>query len=290
MQHFKTLRTRTKFAISSVLGLVFALVTFGCNASSDQVSDENIGIKAEAVPEGILLTFCNIPSDTSILSISVLSHYDTAEDIQSWDNKPKSFAMITDTSVVLDYTHASQQLEKVKQTGKVIFPIVQAEQKYIIYADFYSQQERQQIKDGISVLPRSVKAECIIEENGINFNGDFVRLELDNTNSAITLISEPVFSSEVTFDTLKYSYSVTVSDSENGGISFGDHHIPDGLSHDGLTWKFEPQMTNEIKQDYKWFESGSNYPAWAEARVNIIYDDITWSVSFVKTPEFTFSL
>jgi hypothetical protein len=191
---------------------------------------------------------------------------------------------------MLDYTHASVQLEKIKQTEKVIFPIVQAEQKYIIYASFYSQQEHQQIKDGISILPRTVKTECIIYEDGINYNEDFVMLKMNNTNSAITLSSEPVFPPEVIFDTQKYSYIFTIYDSENGGISFGDHHIPDGLSHDGLTWKFEPQMTNKIKQDYKWLESGSYYSAWAEARANIIYDDITWSVGIVKTPEFIFSL
>lgn len=290
MQHFKALRTQKKFVISAIFGLVFALVLFCCNAIQNQVSDEEIILKAQAVPEGILLTFSNIPSDTSILSISVLSYYDTAEDIQSWDNKPKSFAMITDTSVILDYTHASQQLEKVKQTGKIIFPVVQAEQKYIIYASFYTLQEHQQIKDGISIIPRSVQTECTIGENGINFNWDLVRLELDNTNSAITLACEPAFSQEITFDTLKYSYIVTVSDPENGGIGVGDHHIPDGLSKDGLTWKFEPQLTARLEQDYKYLESGINYSAWAEAKVNIIYDDITWSVGIAKTPEFTFSL
>jgi hypothetical protein len=39
MQHFKALKTRTKFAIPSILGLCFVLVTFGCATSKNQVSD-----------------------------------------------------------------------------------------------------------------------------------------------------------------------------------------------------------------------------------------------------------
>ena len=286
MHHFRVLRIRTWFAVSLILG--FVLVTFGC-ATDELVSGRNratgadFGLTAQAVPEGLLLTLSNIPPDTNHLWITVQEWFNTEEPASS-HNIISSYAGITDTSV-RGWVHGSRQLEKIKQTGKVIFPVVQAGKKYHISAMAYSEQNYYASLE----YPHTAEAECIAE-NGINFNRDSVKLELDNAHSAVTLSSEPVFSSEVTFDTQKYSYGVTVYIPENRAMmGVGDHHIPEGLSSDGLTWTFEPQMTGDFKNNNNgWLESGNNYSAWAEVKALIIYDDITWSVGIAKTPEFSY--
>jgi hypothetical protein len=285
MHHFRALRTRTWFAISLILG--FAPVTFGC-ATDDLVSgrnraaDADFRLTAEAAPEGLLLTLSNIPPDTNHLWITVQEWFNTEEPVSS-HNIVSSYAGITDASV-RGWVHGSRQLEKIKQTGKVIFPIVQAGKKYHISAMAYNEQNYYASLE----YPRMAETECTAG-NGIYFNRDSVKLELDNAHSTVTLSSEPVFSSEVTFDTQKYSYGVTVYIPENRAMGVGDHHTPGGLSSDGLTWIFEPYMTADLRNDNGgWLESGNTYSAWAEVKALIIYDDITWSVGIAKTPEFNY--
>jgi hypothetical protein len=285
MHHFKALRTRTRFAISSILGLCFALITFGCATGESQVTDEDIGLKAEAVPEGILLTFRNIPSDATHMWIQASSWDGTSE---RHNGEHYSYAGITSPSVQ-GWVNSSPQLEKVKQTGKVIFPIVQAGQSYHFSIHVYNQRERE--SNG-NIHYRTAETECIAK-NGIYFDRDLVKLTLNDTNSAVTLSSEPEFSAEVTFDIQKYSFGVRISAPENRSIGYKDHHIPQGLSTDGKAWTFEPEFTQGIKDDsvaMDWMEGGVNYSTCAEAMVNIIYDDIRWSVEIARTPEFTFSL
>ena len=260
MHHFRVLR-----AISQVLGLVFVLVALSLPASScatgkfvsdkNQAPDADFELTAESVPEGLLLTFSNIPSDASYLWIHVYDWFNTEEPVIS-RNLVSSYAGITDTSVQ-GWVHATQQLEKVKQTGNVIFPFVQAGQKYRISVMVYNQQDYELLSGGENFRPCMAETECIAE-NGIYFDRDFVKIELGNDNSSITLTSEPVFSSEVTFAAQKYTYGVTIPVSETGSVGVADHHVPDGLSPDGLTWTFEPQMTRNLRSDsemMKWLKA-----------------------------------
>jgi hypothetical protein len=182
-------------------------------------------------------------------------------------------------------------LDKVKQTGKIIFPIVQQGVKYHISATIYNEHERNLSRNNAEyTLPRMANAE-LIAGNGINFNRDNVRLELNNGNSAVTLSSDPVFSSDVIFDVQKYSFGVIVLVDDNRSISIGDHHFPQGLSADGKTWIFEPYWTDSLKQhNLDWLEIGTYYPSYGNVYANIIYDDIKWSVEIAKTPEITYSI
>ncbi|MCL2443482.1 MAG: hypothetical protein FWD13_08485 [Treponema sp.] len=276
MRHFNVLR------IISLL-LVFSLVTFSCATGKNQVTDAVFGFTAEAVPEGLLLTFNNIPPDIIRLFISVQS-WDDKEELENGHDIVSSYADIRDASFSRGGIH-SLQLESVKETGKVIFPIVQPGQKYYISAMV---QTKADIDN--DVIPIFINKE-IIAGDGIYFNKEHVTLELNNTNSAVTLLSEPLFSSDVIFNTQKYDFSVTIIAKENGSIGLGTHHIPAGLSSDGLSWVFEPNMTNNLRiNNGGWLESGNDYPAWAIVYVNIIHDDIIWSVEIAKTPEFNFSL
>ena len=264
----------------------FAAIFFGC-ASSDQVADTDFGMTAEAVPEGILMTFSHIPSDASHLWISVLSLEDSGGS-GNQRTASASFAGITNTSA-LNWVHSTQQLETIKQTGKVVFPFVQAGQTYHFLATVYNQQDRAQSLGDDHFRPLQASAECIAE-GGIYFDRDSVTLTLDDAHAVMALTSEPAFSSEVMFASQKYSFGVTIVVDKNRSVSVADHHIPEGLSPDGLSWTFEPEMSVNLMEHNDWIESGADYTAWAEVRAEIIHDGILWSVEIAKTPNFTFSL
>src|SRR5215510_1178405 len=112
MHHVKALRI-----IPLILG--FALVTFGCATSKSQQS-VNIGLKAEAVPEGICVTFDNIPQEIGRMFIS-FNNFGGKEEPDSINDIIESYSVIK-----------GDVLEQVKQTRKVIFPFVKAGQKYTI--------------------------------------------------------------------------------------------------------------------------------------------------------------
>ena len=272
IQHFKVI-----FLLS-----VFVLFVFGCATNKSEVTDAGFGLTAEVISEGILLIFYNIPPDSIRLFISIQSWDDTGE-FGSY-HMISSFADIRDASF-LGGAISSLQLERIKGNGRIIFPIVQAGQKYTISASI---QTRYDIDNDIT--PTFIYTE-IIAENGIYFNREDLQFEVNETNTAVTLHSVPVFSSDVVFCSQKIGFSVFISVGESRSISVATHHIPDGLSSDGLTWTFEPQMTDNLRENNNnWLQSGNYYPAWARAYANIIHDGIIWSVEIAKTPVFNFSL
>jgi hypothetical protein len=281
MQHFKVLR-------SIALLLVFAMAIFSCATSKNQVTNADFGMTAESVSEGILLTFKNIPSDAIRMTIH-FTYFDTEEDI-SPHSIISSFADLRDTSFTTG-SFSSIQLERVKQTGKVIFPIVQTGQEYTVFAYVYTQHDHELMLNNAGNFQPIMAQTVIIPQNGTFFNKDDIRLVLNNTISNMTLSSEPVFSSAVTFGSQKYSFGVTVIVPEIGSIGVADHHIPQGLSSDGLTWLFEPEMTRNLRENNNgWLEKGTSYSAWASAYANIIFDYILWNVQIARTHEFNYSL
>jgi len=288
MNQFTTSKT-----IALILG--FALFAFGCATNRNRVDNVDFTLTAEAVPEGILLTFSNIPSDTIRLFISVSSfpgvtdYADYAEEAVSRHDIVSAFADIRAASFRGGAVY-STNLEKVKQSGQVIFPIVRAGQKYRVSAMVESKQDHALMMADPLHSPQFLIAD-VIAENGIYFDRDAVRLYLNDTRSSVTLYSAPVFSSRLMFSSQKYSFGVTILIGETSSIGVGDHHIPAGLSADGLTWTFEPYMTESLRRySSAWLESGKNYPAWATAYVNIIHNGIAWSVEVAKTKEFTYSI
>ena len=273
--------------ISLILGL--CLVSFSCITNKNRAANAEFRLAAEAVPEGILLIFSNIPSDATHLWINVQSWGNT-EEPEDHQSLISSYAGITDASVQ-GWVNSTQNLDKVKETGRIIFPIVQTGMKYSITAIVYNEREFGLERESDEYFPPRSAHVNFIAGNGNYFNRSDVRLEINDTHSAVTISSEPVFTSQVTFAEQKYRFSVTILVDNGRSIGVGEHHIPDGLSRDGLTWVFEPQMTESLRRENAgWLETGSYYPAWGTAYVHIIYDDIKWSVEIAKTPEFFYSL
>ena len=280
MNRFKAL-----MAIFLVFGLTF--VSFGCATGKNSVSKYDFRITAETVPEGILVKFINIPADASHMFLAI-STVDENENPESPCSIISSYAALTNTNE-MDWVFSSLHLEKIKQTGKFIFPFVKPGSNYFVSAHVYNLQEREQYIRGDENLQRNLANAEVTAKNGIYYNRDDVRLEFNSSKTAVTLSSQPVFSSEVTFADQMYSYAFTIQ-VESGSLGVGDHHIPEGLSSDGLTWVFEPQMSTVNLKEYDLLKEGEKYPAWASAFVNILYEDIIWSINIAHTPLGEFSL
>jgi DNA-binding CsgD family transcriptional regulator len=279
VQNLKAIRIISLFL---VLTLTIGFVTVKL-VSGNWQNNMGFGMTAETVPEGILLSFSNIPSDTIRLFISVNS-FDEIEETKNGYNIFSSFADIRDTSFPGGGIY-SLQLETIKEAGKIIFPMVQAGQKYNVSAML---QTKSDIDNGIISTFFEVET---IAENGIYFNRNDIELGLNINNSAVTLYTEPSFSSDLNFYNQKYGFGVTIMVKENGSIGLDTHHIPEGLSADGLTWTFEPIMTKNFANDNRgWLEKGNYYPTWISAYVNFIHDDIIWFSEIAKTPVFDYSL
>jgi len=255
MHHFKALRT-----ISLILG--FVLVTSGCASSKNQQTNVEIGLKAEAVSEGICLTFGNIPMETSGLFIMVQNWKET-ENLESTHEIIGSFSYIIGDS-----------LEQLKQTGTIVFPFVRTGQNYNISVSFENEKGQ-----AIAGVPDWIFAKCMANA-GIYFN-DGLKLELNETNTVVTLSSEPIFSAEVQFAPDKYLYYVTLILSDHGSLGYSDKGT-------GLQWNFEPQMTNDLKES-EHLQNGT-YSTYITAYRNIFYDNIKWTVEIAKTPEFIYSI
>jgi hypothetical protein len=279
MQHFKFIK-----AISLIL--CFISVTFGCATSKTQVSTNDFGISAEPISEGILLTFDNIPSDTVRMTIFAF-YYD--EENPHPSNTVTSMADLRDVSLLNDRVKVAQ-LDKVKQTGKVILPIIQPGKRYHISATVWNEHDHELFKNNDENYHSiSASTDCVVKD-GIHFNSEALSLKLDDNYTVATLSSEPIFSADVSFDNQKYTYCVTIDVPEKGSIGVASFHIPDGLSSNGMEWVFEPYMTADIDKDIPdgWLEKGQGYTAFVEANANIIYDEVTWFIEIAQSPEFTY--
>jgi hypothetical protein len=240
----------------NIFGL--ALAIFGCASNKAQQTNANIGLKAEAVTEGIRLTFDNIPAETARIFLSV---YESGE----IENVPSPHELISKYSDIKD-----DSLEQVKQTGTVIFPFVKAGQKYSILTVL----QNRAFEDIASVY-----VECIPYSG--NYFGNGIELSFNETHSSVTLSSEPVFSAEVKYAPQKYNYRASI-DWDGANIGAGEKPV------NTLTWNFEPLITDALKEDGH-LTSG-DYPAYITAFCNIIYDNLTWEVEIAKTNVFIFSL
>jgi len=258
----------------------FILLVFSCSIYKNQTNNADFGITAEAVPEGLLIRFINIPTETSHMFISISTTDDT-EDPESPRSINSSYAALTNTDE-MNWIGSSLQLEKVKQMGTILFPFVESGKSYLVSAYIYTLQEREQFMKGDENSHQQWANTEVTAKDGIYIDKNNVKFELNNDKTAVTLSSLPVFPQGITFADQVYSYGYTIQ-VDNGSLGVGDHHIPEGLSPDGLTWVFEPQMSAVNLNSGNFLKEGVIYPAWATAYVNILYDEILWCISIAKT-------
>jgi len=268
----------SRFSRTFFIILCLVLIILSCTLDEIRPARENISLKAVSVPEGISLYFDNIPPNTTRIYVG---YYDWGgkDTPENYYDGTSNYASIQETPVI----------ERLKDTHTLILPFVQAGHKYKIYAVFLLTKEGEtQTEDN---MPIFLETECIAY-NGIYCDRN-IELNLNDTQTIVKLASRPEFSSEVQFAPTETSYKLTLLYSGTGAkfaaISIGDKISKNNLLDDGLTWNFEPEMSDYLKEGSQ-IKSGINYPAYFTAHSNVIYNNITWSVEIAKSKEFSYSL
>jgi hypothetical protein len=258
MQHIKT---------SKIIALIvsFAFSILGCTTDKSHSNIKNIVLKAEAVSEGISLSFNYIPSDATRLFIYI-SEYD--ENINSSYDIVSTYADIR-----------GSVLEDVRNSCRINLPFVKAGQKYSVSASFHKDDDFKEIDCGY-LLTECTPYSGIFFDNSIN-------LSLDEARTNVTLSSEPIFYTEINYSSPKYEINVKILPGEKT-TGLGAGSFKNNISSNILTYYFEPEMKDEIMEG-NYLESG-NYPAYVTAYCNIIYENIKWNIEIAKTQEFIYSL
>jgi hypothetical protein len=211
--------------------LVIALVSFGCTTNKDSLSYA-IDMRAEAVQEGILLTFTNIPPETTRLSIIIM------------DKNGFYYPEFHSRNYTAVAEIIENNLDEVKRTNKVLFAFAQTGHSYDLSARFsYVYVDEKGELVNLDVRPNWARTECIAV-SGIYFNNN-IYLELNENQKCVTLSSEPEFSSEFLFEQQNYNFDLclhrVISENGNWGATYGDKN-----NADGLHWFFENEVTTSI--------------------------------------------
>jgi len=259
------------------LNMAFFLVLFGCTIGETQSIREVIKLKAISMPEGISLHFDNIPTNTNWAYVQY-NDWRGKNTPENYYDGTSNYAFIKETSVI----------ERIKETNTLILPFVQAGHKYKICVVFFLTKEGEiQTENNMPIL---LETDCIAD-NGIFFYGNN-KLNINDTQTSVSLSSKPQFMSEVQYAPSEISYKMTLlfngTGAEFATISIGDLILKNIFFDDVLTWNFEPEMSDYLKEGSQ-IKSGINYPAYFTARSNVIYDNITWSVEIAKSKEFNYS-
>jgi len=247
---------RYQRVFSLVLGFVLA---FGFATNNTLAANGTIKVSAEAVDEGIRVSFENIPSETTNLFLHISTSSGPA---YSTRNIVSTYSDIRDSV-----------LEQVKRTGRVVLPFVESGKRYIISASFE--------KDDELLTDDDYFAECT-PYSGISFTGN-MELRLNEALTVATLSGEPIFPVAVRFAPVKYDFRAFVDLYGIVSLSYSDKETVRGL-----TWNFEPLMTQYLIAS-GYLQKG-NYPVYISAYCNLIHDNIPWTVEIAKSSEFTFSL
>jgi len=238
----------------------FVLLVFGFTVGKSLAASGNIAIKAEAIDEGICVSFENIPPEATSLYI----HFSTSNSVFAYSAR----------DIVSTYSDIKgSALEQIKRTGMVVLPFVNPGRKYSIVVSFE--------KDDEPLTDDDLFTNCT-PYSGIYFSGE-TELRLNETHTGATLTREPVFPSSVRYAPVKYDFRAFLDLYGIVSLSYSEKDTVRGLS-----WDFEPLMTQYF------FESGylqrGNYPVFIAAYCNLIHDNITWTVEVAKSGEFTLSL
>ena len=276
MNRLRVFMSGVLFAISLMLG--FALVFSGCATSTGEskssgsasASTEQRMIAAEAVPEGILLTFLDIPEGTDRLSISFKDWGDDGE--PDWGNLDavSHFNSMQGMLEIQSAVITGNKLEQLKETGSIMLPFVQPGRTYTITVSFSHNSD----------LIIAANTECTAEA-GTFFNRGEITLNLNSAKNSVTLSALPVFPKKVQYGQLAMMYSIQAMVDDAGQIISFNSELTEALR-----WNFGSGFVARLKKDGV---ANGDYPAFVTATNNIIYNDTIWMVDIAKTPVFTYS-
>ena len=261
MQHFKTLRTRTKFAISLIFGLVFALVTFGCEADKNA---SEFSVTAEGTSEGILLHFDNISEDATWLAVTMVDI--TTDDNDLFNNH------IGYSNIGFDKNDLAK-LRELNNFQNFLYPFVIDGHEYEIYIHYDDND-----------YPIILKA---VAGGGISLTNE-PRLYFNEEKNGLILSVKPAFSDGVLYpqDHNSFSYSCLgiKPDSILGKdiiLCHASSSTNDLICDVSVMYNFE----NNDYQELKVLTETENFSLFGAVYCFVDYGNFLWSVKAAKTEE-----
>ncbi len=242
------------------VAMFFAVVFIGCASAPvpGEVEPQNtgaveLGAQIEDVPEGVCVSFKDIPADTEMLFINV---YKNEWAPVQWAD---AFAVVL-----------GPQLDELKKTKQLIFPFAEKDQPYAISVEI-------EMNNGIDVRE-------VVEfqtQNGNNVTNN-VELLLNDEQTGVTLSAEPEFSLPVEFEERKYEYVLLFFPDDISSTSSGIY------SGNELSCDFSPELVNHIRENLP--EIKGTFPAYVAAVCNINYNGVVWMLKIAQTEDFELEL
>ena len=247
-----------------IMILIFVLATYACSMDEAQSSNGGIGMKAEAVPEGIQLSFDKLSNDINRMFV-LFSHNGEMEIVTGTHDIVTTYADLKGSA-----------LEDLKAKGSITCPFVRPGKNYYIYVSY----EKEGAAYALGLNSNNLTAR-VVADNGTYFENE-VELSLNESLTGITLSAEPEYPAEVKYAPEKYWYSVNVDLGAMGSLGYSCKNVSNPFN-----WNFEPAFSEELKEGNH-LQSGE-YPAYISAFSTLIYDSVAWNVEIAKTGVFTFS-
>jgi hypothetical protein len=242
---------QTKTVIIGLI-LTFGVIFSGCvTASGTYITDtkSEMTVTAEGTPEGIHLSFKNIPEDTFRLFVSL------------WDITSRNQLQ---TSLV-DFE--GNELAELKKNGGLACPFVQVGHEYAIHIYYFTGREDGDMEE-YSVTVNAIAGGGIYLTNN-------PLLYFNSRNDGVTLSSKPAFSKEtINSKNALFDYHVMVKLDDGMSWGFGAHSSE-------LTYNFT-EMTYEL---YEQYGISGFLPVSVSMYCNLDYGRISWAVGVAKTEE-----
>lgn len=211
-----------------------------------------LGFQTENIPEGILLSFDEIPADATAMYINL---YEGEHDGKEWSDV---FGIVV-----------GPKLDELKETKKLICPFVKQDTQYSLSAQIVQNDE--------IAAPYDIIA-SVQSPNGIFVSNEIV-LELNDEQTGVTLSAEPEFSAPVEFNEYKYEYVLLNFINENESLSSGIY------SGNELSCTFIPDTINLIKESDP--ALSGTFPSHVVALCSVKDKGALWQVCVAKTEDFT---
>ena len=269
MQKLKDLRIRTLAGISSVLVIALVIGFMAVRlVSGNWQTNMDFWVNAETVPDGILLTFSNIPEDTVHINVSL-------RDVTRNDYRKAYF----DSAIELE----ENDLVKLREIKTLLCPFVKNGHEYTIVINYWHDGwDSEEYKGDTQLIINSFAG------GGISPMNDPL-LYFNEENKVLVLSEKPIFSEGVTY-TQEYSKNTSLYfyfcvGVEDNIVKKGDDRI-----YYGSIINHSDELICDVSDIYNKYNGNEKFIISGIMGCKINYMDLQWVVGIANTDEIIVSL
>ena len=269
MQKLKVLRKRTLVGISSVLVIALVIGFMAVRlVYGNRQTNINFWVNAETVPDGILLTFSNIPEDTVHINVSL-------RDVTRNDYRKAYF----DSAIDLE----GNDLVKLREIKTLLCPFVKNGHEYTIVINYWHEGwDTEEYKGDTQFIINSFAGGGISPMNNplLCFNEE---------NKILVLSEKPIFSEGVTY-TQEYSKNTSLYFYFCVGVENNIVKKEDDRIYYGSIINHSDELICDVSDIYDKYNGNEQFIISGIMGCKINYKDLQWVVGIANTEEITVSL